>query len=441
MFLLKILIFLKNLIEKVIIFLIRSFRLLFRFLFYKIFIKLYYWLFRLKRYEFKERKIGTVFSQKAIHVFAILLVFSVSIFSLTARTQAGFDPARMRNSIMAKAVITEFDLLGQEELIKETAEEFSFSQTGQAIKYVTEPKFNRPLNYLGLEEKDQDLIISDDESLAMIRPQQIDLSAEETTETISGHRTEIVEYEIKSGDTVSTIAQNFGLKVNTVLWANNLSAFSLIRPGNTLIILPTDGVLHTIKSGETLSRLAQIYNVNSQEIADYNKISGDALTINQKLIIPGGSRVRTPARISPATPSYTGVDVVRDIVSPAPAPASPTKMAWPTQGHRITQYFSWRHNGLDIANKAGTPIYAADAGVVEFAGWNTGYGNNIIIDHGGGKKTRYAHMSQMFVSAGQRVGIGEHIAAMGSTGWSTGPHLHFEVIINGVRQNPLNYIR
>ena len=116
-------------------------------------------------------------------------------------------------------------------------------------------------------------------------------------------------------------------------------------------------------------------------------------------------------------------------------------MAWPTVGARITQYFSWRHVGVDIANKTGTPLYAADAGVVEFAGWATGYGNSIVINHGGGKKTRYGHASKLFVKVGDEVEKGENIAAMGSTGWSTGPHLHFEVMINGAKYNPLNYIR
>jgi len=116
-------------------------------------------------------------------------------------------------------------------------------------------------------------------------------------------------------------------------------------------------------------------------------------------------------------------------------------MIWPTQGYRITQYYSWRHFAVDIANKRGTPIYATDTGVIQYVGWSIGYGYNIIIDHGGSKKTRYAHLSKFYVKTGQKVGKGESIGAMGSTGWSTGPHLHFEVIINGRKHNPLNYIR
>ena len=128
-------------------------------------------------------------------------------------------------------------------------------------------------------------------------------------------------------------------------------------------------------------------------------------------------------------------------VCPNAAPTAGNKMNWPTVGHRITQYYTWKHYAVDIANKTGTPIYAADSGEIEVAGWGTGYGNQILIDHGGGKKTRYGHMSKFYVKKGDKVTKGQAIGEMGSTGWSTGPHLHFEVIINGVKQNPLNYIK
>ena len=141
------------------------------------------------------------------------------------------------------------------------------------------------------------------------------------------------------------------------------------------------------------------------------------------------------------TKSYTGIEAIKNIVKPAPQKTVANKMAWPTVGNRITQYYSWRHKGLDIANKTGTPLFAADTGTIEFVAWSNGYGYNIIINHGGGKKTRYAHMSKFYVSKGDSVTKGEAIGEMGSTGWSTGPHIHFEVIINGVKYNPLNYIR
>jgi len=445
MIILKVLILVKNSIFKIIKTIFRPFSLIFRFFFLKIIVKIYYWFFKLKKYEFKGKNLSFIFNQKAMHFLAILLVVSMLIFSLGARTQAGFNPERMRESIMAKAVISDLDMLGQEELVVETADEFSFKQSGQVINYLSDSQMKRPMNYLGMEEKTAKTLINgeSDESLVLTRPQQIDLSYEEgiSYETEAKTRTDIVEYEIQSGDTISSIAQKFGLRTNTILWANNLSSFSLIRPGDTLTILPTDGVLHTVKSGENLSYLAQRYSVATQEISDYNNVRADSLSINQKLIIPGASRVKTPTRTTTPSPTPTPTPTPTPSPTPSPAPSTPGKMVWPTEGHRITQYFSWRHKGLDVANKTGTPIYASEAGVVEYSGWSTGYGNNILIDHGGGKKTRYAHMSRLFVSVGQSVGRGAHIAAMGSTGWSTGPHLHFEVIVNGSKQNPLNYIK
>jgi murein DD-endopeptidase MepM/ murein hydrolase activator NlpD len=173
---------------------------------------------------------------------------------------------------------------------------------------------------------------------------------------------------------------------------------------------------------------------------DNNKLaSASDLKIGQKLLIPGGRKISYPAYTAP---SVSGLAAIKNFAnSPSAKPQAGNKMNWPTVGYRITQYYSWRHTAVDIANKTGTPIYAADSGTIEYAGWGTGYGNQIVINHGGGKKTRYAHLSKFYISKGQEVTKGQAIGAMGSTGWSTGPHLHFEVIINNVKYNPLNYIK
>ncbi len=435
----KFIIFLKNILSRLIIFIVRLLSLLFKFLFYQVLLKIYYWLFRLKRYEIKEKGTSNVLKQKAIHILAVFLVITVSIFSITTKSQAEVDSEKIKKSIMAKAVSSEFNQLDTEELIEETAEQSNY-QESQVVKYLPITDLSIPLNRLNdeVEEITQPKI---NNNLAVINPQRISLTDNSQSDNLFTERTEIIEYEVQSGDTVSAIAQRFQLNVNTILWANNLSAFSLIKPGNKLIILPTNGVLHNVKSGETISRLAQTYDVAEDQIIEYNNLEGTTLTISQRLIIPGGRRIiPAPVRVATPAPAYTSPNSASSLVAPKEASAS-NKMVWPTEGFRITQYFSWRHTGLDIGNKTGTPIYAAEAGTIELAGWSNGYGNNIIINHGGGKKTRYAHMSEMFVKVGQEVSDGEHIAAMGSTGWSTGPHLHFEVIINGAKQNPLNYIR
>ncbi|PIT95114.1 hypothetical protein COT98_01200, partial [Candidatus Falkowbacteria bacterium CG10_big_fil_rev_8_21_14_0_10_39_9] len=257
-------------------------------------------------------------------------------------------------------------------------------------------------------------------------------------------RSGTVEYIVKAGDTVSSIAQNFGISVNTVLWANNLGAYSFIRQGDKLKILPISGIIHKVASGESLQKIADKYDVSKDKIVLANGLESDGrLTVGQMIIVPDGKKIASVSATK--TTNNSGVrlpTIIKNLVKPGSAPIQGTKMQWPTVGYRITQYYSWRHTGLDIANKIGTPLYAAEDGVVEKAGWNNGgYGNMILVNHGNGVKTRYAHASKLFVKVGDKVSRGEAIAAMGSTGRSTGPHIHFEVIINGRLLNPLNYIR
>lgn len=249
-------------------------------------------------------------------------------------------------------------------------------------------------------------------------------------------RTETEYYTVQPGDTVSSIAVRFGVSVNTILWENNLRSYTLIRPGDKLAILPTSGVSHKVAKNETLNGLANKYKVTPEEILKANQLALDAkLQIGQSLIIPGG------AKISYAQPRSNIVTRLKDIVAPPSAALTNANLQWPTTDTRLTQYYSWRHSGLDIAGTLRSPIYAAESGVVESVGWGSGYGYQILIKHDNGLKTRYAHLSKFFVEKGQRVARGETIGLVGSTGRSTGPHLHFEVYDGGVRRNPLSYLR
>ncbi|MCU0678903.1 MAG: M23 family metallopeptidase [Planctomycetes bacterium] len=286
----------------------------------------------------------------------------------------------------------------------------------------------------GEEEADDGLVPIAQDGSAVVKP---DIAS---TRISKRDRTSPLVYTVVPGDTVSTIAEEFEISVSTILWENNLSAYSLIRPGDQLTILPQSGLTHKVVKGETLGSLAKKYGVTEDDIITANKLQRESvLAVGEKLFVPGGKKINYPA---PATKSYTGISALKDIITlPGTKPVPGNKMNWPTVGNRITQYFSWRHLAIDIANKTGTPIYAADAGTVEYLGWGKGYGNQVVIDHGGGKKTRYAHLSAFSVKNGAKVDKGQAIGAMGSTGWSTGPHLHFEVIINGAKNNPLNYLR
>jgi murein DD-endopeptidase MepM/ murein hydrolase activator NlpD len=254
-------------------------------------------------------------------------------------------------------------------------------------------------------------------------------------------RRDVITYVVESGDTVGGIALKFGLEAETVMWANGNLAQNpdLLRPGQELVILPIDGVYHTVVKEDTLQDLAERYKAEVQSIVEcsYNGLDRDNPIIKpgDKLIVPGGIKPYVPRSVS----VYNGP-------VPADAERGSGVFGWPVSG-RITDRFGFRtqsgrwHNGLDIANLKGTPIVAADSGFVTFAGWtDVGYGYLVVIDHRNGYETRYAHLQAFFVTAGQSVAKGTQIGAMGTTGNSSGPHVHFEIRNKGVRKNPEMYL-
>jgi murein DD-endopeptidase MepM/ murein hydrolase activator NlpD len=253
-------------------------------------------------------------------------------------------------------------------------------------------------------------------------------------------RSEVVDYEVQPGDTVSSIAEKFGVTVDTVLWANNMDEKDRIKPGQTLKIPPVAGIVHTVKKGDTIYSIAKKYEAESQAIVDFpfNTFTNDetfALAVGQTIIVPDG--------IKPDVKPVSPVTGLARILTPDAGVVSATgQFVWPAAG-RISQRFVWYHKGIDIANKGGGSILAADAGQVVLAGWpdNQGYGNRVIVDHGNGYQTLYAHLSRISVSVGQTVNPGDVLGQMGCTGRCTGTHLHFEIIQNGVRVNPLNFLK
>lgn len=247
-------------------------------------------------------------------------------------------------------------------------------------------------------------------------------------------RDSIIDYQVQSGDTVTSVANKFGISPDTIRWENDLTG-DKIKVGQTLKILPVTGIAHTVAKGDTVYSIAKKYDANSQAIIDFpfNTFTNDEtfeLAIGQTVIVPDG--VMPQVQASPRA---------RQMTPNAGAVTASGQFVWPTQGV-ITQRYSWYHPGIDIANPSLPLDVAADSGRVLYAGWDaSGYGNMVLIDHGNGFKTRYGHLSQIMVISGQTVSKGQVVGRMGSTGRSTGPHTHFEIYLNGIRVNPLNYLR
>lgn len=260
---------------------------------------------------------------------------------------------------------------------------------------------------------------------------------ETTTRESEKPRDTTVKYKVRAGDTLSTIADNFKVSVETIRWANPDSIKTdktLLHPGDELSIPPVSGVIHKVKSGETIYTIAKKYGVVAQNIVNFpfNVYANDetfALAIGTELVVPDG--------VMPVEQPVYQVPIM-----PVTLVAGGTgQYIWPTTG-TITQYPVWYHLAVDIANASAPAVVAADTGTVVLRQClNWGYGCHIIVDHGNGFQTLYGHMQAFYVSLGDRVNRGQAIGQMGSTGRSTGTHLHFEVRKGGVLLNPLNYLR
>jgi LysM repeat protein len=240
-----------------------------------------------------------------------------------------------------------------------------------------------------------------------------------------GNTGRISVYEVRPGDTLTQIADMFDVSVNTIRWANDFSGD--IKPGQSLIILPISGVKHVVKNGGTIKDVADIYGADAREIALFNGLSEDTkLKAGDEIIVPHAEiKHEDPGTKSTSkAKTYAKAGAAKTSVS-----ATSGYFTNPAPGAILTQGVHG-YNGVDLGASVGTPIYAAAAGSVitsKEGGWNGGYGSMIIISHSNGTQTLYGHLSQNVAAAGQKVAKGELIGYMGSTGKSTGSHLHFEV--------------
>lgn len=254
----------------------------------------------------------------------------------------------------------------------------------------------------------------------------------------TGDRTgfsDVFVYTVEPGDTLSSIAQSFNLKKETLMAENNIWNPNRLKVGAKLKILPVDGLSHVVKKGETVEKIAKKYKVETEVILKQNQLNAEAvLAADQALIIPGAKKSAPVIAAAASAPvngaTYSG-------------PQAAGRLIWPTIG-KLTQGYHAGHRALDIANRAKGPIYAAAPGkvITSRTGWNGGYGNYVIIDHGNGMQTLYGHNEKLYVTEGQYVEQGQTIAWMGRSGRVYGPtgiHVHFEVRIKGVKYNPMNF--
>ena len=272
-------------------------------------------------------------------------------------------------------------------------------------------------------------------------------------------RVDVITYTVQTGESLFSIADQFGLKPETILWGNYDTLKDnphLLRPEQVLNILPVNGTYYEWHENDNLNAIADFFQTDVDEIIEYPGNHIDLIALQEGkpaiedgtwLIIKDGKRALKdwgpPAisRSNPASARYYGAGHCGSVYEGAIGYGS---FIWPTTDRTISGYTfnSAVHPAVDIGGSIGNAIFATDSGVVVYAGWSDyGYGYLVVIDHGNGWQSAYAHLSSVGVGCGQSVGQGNVIGALGSTGNSTGPHLHFELVINGSKVNPLDFAR
>lgn len=254
-------------------------------------------------------------------------------------------------------------------------------------------------------------------------------------------RSGVEQYTIESGDTIFAIAERYGLQPETIVWGNDHTITEGLRPGKVINILPVDGVYHQVLNGDTVAEIAAKYRVDPYAIIDseFNDLFGvnpdDPLPEGMWVVVPGGQDVQPSwnpvvQRVEPGSGNAQGA-ISFAVGEPGSCGlvTNPGGTGWtrPLSGYQWIRGFSSVHSGVDLSAPVGTPVYAANGGSVIFAGWNSyGYGYTIVLAHGP-FTTLYGHLSQINVSCAQYVSAGQPIGAVGSSGNSSGPHLHFEI--------------
>ena len=364
-------------------------------------------------------------------IFIFLLVIQSSPIINEIGAQIQDDPDLTNEDIDSPLSLLNFNFLK------------SFNQDDNDIDYISSNVF--PVNS---HNNKTDFVIGDKEisweksgserklNLADEASEKFDRQLEERLEEITGVGfiqainkdysnynllSDIKNHVVKPGESLWTIASKHNINIDTLIGANDINDMNQIMPGDELTILPVRGIMYRIGPGDSFSNLVSKYDLDKEEVMQANNIrNSDQLSQGQNIILPG------------AKPEFGYQDRLNQM------------FIRPVQG-RISSPFGPRwgshHDGKDYAVPIGTPVKAAGGGRVVYVGWSSGYGNTVIIQHQQGMRTLYAHLNSFNVSSGQRVNRGQVIARSGNTGRSTGPHLHFEVRVNGRPVDPAGYLR
>ncbi|HYO44927.1 MAG TPA: LysM peptidoglycan-binding domain-containing protein [Candidatus Limnocylindrales bacterium] len=260
-------------------------------------------------------------------------------------------------------------------------------------------------------------------------------------------------YKVKAGDTLVTIAKRFDVSMTTLWWANKLKTKDDLHIGQVLRIPSVSGLVVVVKDTDTLESLSDRYKVKAEKIVELNGLDDPTLVVGQTLVLPGakGAPIPTPkptAKPAPKPRSTGGGKTAKPSSGGGPVSYNGGSFRWPVVGggNYVSQYAHAGHMAIDIAGDYGSSVVAAAGGRVAFAGWKSnGGGWQVWISHGDGLYTTYNHMSGVAVGTGQSVGRGQRVGRLGTSGWSTGPHLHFEVWRGGMpwggghQTNPMRY--
>jgi len=270
----------------------------------------------------------------------------------------------------------------------------------------------------------------------------LSISARTAYQATTAYHQRIRDYTVKPGDNLWLISQAHDTDLDTVWALNPGLASSLLQPGQVIKVAPGFvGIAHRVEPGETLSTIGEAYGLSVSEILEANGLSSpEAVAAEILLLLPGakprGNRTQVASR---SANRRTAVTSNRNSER-----ADSSAWIWPITGGTLSSEFGARwggfHSGLDIATAIGTPAVAVGPGTVSFAGWDGGYGYSVTIDHGGGLQTRYSHASELLVAEGETVNQGDQVILVGNTGNSTGPHLHFEVLVDGSAEDPRDFL-